>query len=304
MTVPPLTFRIEKGSPLTAEDHDENLKLLRDFCDGLAKLFEIVFNADGSLKVLSVGNEQLKDRAVTQRKLDWLANFFGTATGVDNYAVTINPVGGFLIDPETGLARAAYGDGVTKSFIVAVKFPAANTGAVTLNLNGEGAVDVKKIFGGVLAPLQAGDIAAGSIHILSYDGTQFQTLSNIPQTTLNTHGIPVFLDPPVEVFNDTIAQAWLRFDTAVPITATALILSCDCKADGPTGGLTPSISIRAALGMAEHVFIQGSAIDGDFNVATQSMFKGAVVGGLLGFDFEVIQGFPQGGIIYLVGYIT
>jgi hypothetical protein len=166
MQVPPLTLRIPKGSPLTSEEHDENLRLLRDFADGLAKLFEIVFNADGTLKNDSVGTNSIKDRAVTQRKLDWLANFYSVASGVDNYAATINPTASF-----------AYGDGATTSFFCIIKFTNANTGPVSLDVNGQGAMDVKK-FGG--EALIGGEITAGSIHLLAFDGTDFQIVSTMP----------------------------------------------------------------------------------------------------------------------------
>ncbi|SRR6266550_3774384 len=163
MTVPPLVFRIAKGAALTAEEHDGNQQIIRDFCDGLARLFELVFNADGTLKTNSIGSDSIQDRAITQRKLDWLANFYGVATGADNYAVTISPDADFT-----------YGDGIAGAFFCIVKFTNANTGAVTLDVNGEGAKDVKKLTG---EGLVAGEIAAGSVHLLVYDGVNFQLLS-------------------------------------------------------------------------------------------------------------------------------
>lgn len=175
MTVPPLTLRLEKGSPLTSEEHDENLKLLRDFCDGLAKLFELAFNADGTLGDDSVPTNAIQDRAVTQRKLDWLANFFTVASGVDNYVATITPS-----------ADTDYGDGATGAIMLPVLFTNANTGAVTLDLNSEGAKDVLK---NGTDPLVSGDIKAGSIHILIYDGTQFQMVT--PTHPSAGHGIQV-----------------------------------------------------------------------------------------------------------------
>jgi hypothetical protein len=198
MQVPPLTLRIPKGSPLTSEEHDDNLKLLRDFADGLAKLFEIVFNADGTLKNDSVGTASIKDRAVTQAKLDWFANFYGVASGVDNYTVTFNPTGNF-----------DYGDGAATTFFCIVKFTNANTGAVSLDVNSEGAKDVKKMTGEALI---GGEIIAGSIHLLAYDGTNFQIISTFPTVD---PGTPSNIVSATSVTLDSTATI-IPYDNTVP----------------------------------------------------------------------------------------
>lgn len=59
-----------------------------------------------------------------------------------------------------------------KYFIV--KFANANTDSATLNINSLGAVTLKKDAG---ENLVAGDIDAGDVHVLAYDGTNFQLLS-------------------------------------------------------------------------------------------------------------------------------
>jgi hypothetical protein len=78
-----------------------------------------------------------------------------TATGTDTYAVT----GGIT----------AY----TAGFGIIALFTNANTGAATLNVNSLGAKAIKK--SGSTA-LSAGDIAAGQILFLIYDGTNFQVV--------------------------------------------------------------------------------------------------------------------------------
>jgi hypothetical protein len=78
-----------------------------------------------------------------------------TATGTDTYAATPSPA-------LTGYATN------TRFY---VKFTNANTGAATLNLNALGAKAIKKTSTVALA---AGDIAAGQIVELIYDGTNFQ----------------------------------------------------------------------------------------------------------------------------------
>ncbi len=81
-----------------------------------------------------------------------------TATGTDTYAATISP------------AITAYTS--TQRFFIL--FTNTNTGAATLNLNSLGAIAIKKA--GSVA-LVAGDIPAGAILCLAYDGTNFQIVN-------------------------------------------------------------------------------------------------------------------------------
>lgn len=82
----------------------------------------------------------------------------GTASGTDTYSVTLN----------NGAVT------VLSSQWFVVKFTNANTGAATLNINSIGAKALKKTDGSALS---SGDIDPGSIHLLSYDGTNLQVLS-------------------------------------------------------------------------------------------------------------------------------
>lgn len=76
-------------------------------------------------------------------------------------------------------AVSAYAAGQVFRFVAA----GANTGAVTLNVNGLGAKTVTKRGATALA---AGDIAAGSVVTVTYDGTQFQMLD--PADAVQTGG--------------------------------------------------------------------------------------------------------------------
>lgn len=78
-----------------------------------------------------------------------------TASGTDTYTASITP------------AISSYVN--TQRFFI--KFTNANTGASTLNLNGLGAIPIKK---SVSTALASGDILAGQILCLAYDGTNFQ----------------------------------------------------------------------------------------------------------------------------------
>lgn len=80
---------------------------------------------------------------------------YAVATGtVNNYVATLNP------------ALSAYAEGVT----LRLKVNIANTGASTLNVNGLGAKGIKKSSGSAVS---AGNLKAGSIYTLTYDGTDF-----------------------------------------------------------------------------------------------------------------------------------
>jgi hypothetical protein len=82
-----------------------------------------------------------------------------TASGTDTYAVTLAPV------------PTAYALGQR----LLVLFTNANTGAATINVNSLGAKAITK--NGTTA-LAAGDIPAGAIKLIQYDGTRFQIIGD------------------------------------------------------------------------------------------------------------------------------
>lgn len=70
--------------------------------------------------------------------------------------------------------------GLKPGMIIRVQFTYANTGAATINVNQNGAIAIKK---NVSTALSSGDIQAGGIYLLAYDGTNWQLISttgNIP----------------------------------------------------------------------------------------------------------------------------
>lgn len=60
---------------------------------------------------------------------------------------------------------------------ITVKVANTNTGAVTLNISGLGAIAVKKHTDSGLAALTGNELIAGSIYTFIYDGTQFQLMN-------------------------------------------------------------------------------------------------------------------------------
>lgn len=141
MQVPPLTLRLEKGSPVTPAEGDENFRLLRDFLNSLANLFEVALNPDGTIKNPTVR--------------------YGTsAVGTDAYAFTFSPA------PANQAALLGQ--------IIILKADVANVGAATFNANAFGPFAIKK-FGNI--DLDSNDIKAGQYVFLSWDGTFYQMQS-------------------------------------------------------------------------------------------------------------------------------
>lgn len=83
-------------------------------------------------------------------------------TAANTYTASLSP------------APASYGTG---GLLALLKFTNSNTGAATINLNSLGAKNIKHLDG---SALNSGDIAAGMIALLVYDGTNFQLLALNP----------------------------------------------------------------------------------------------------------------------------
>lgn len=154
-----LVKRLVKGSPLTAQEMDDNLCKLEDAWNALVDLIESVLGTDGKLANCSVDTDSLCDRVVTQAKRAWGSDFIADDTGTAN-AVAV----GFT--PKI----TAY----STTALVAVKIKANNTGAATLDIDGLGAKAIKK---NGSTDLEADDLVADKVALFVYDGTQFQLLN-------------------------------------------------------------------------------------------------------------------------------
>jgi hypothetical protein len=75
-------------------------------------------------------------------------------------------------------ALAAYAAGVTTVF----KATANNTGSATININGLGTRNLRKMLDGALTTLAADDIVSGGIYELYDDGTQMQLINPSPRS--------------------------------------------------------------------------------------------------------------------------
>lgn len=99
---------------------------------------------------------------------------FANATGTNALTITL------------AVAPTSYQNGQRFVF----KTANTNTGSVTLNVNSLGAQTLKKIEGGALVNLVSGDLIAGQVVIVVYDGTDFQIIAGAGSSGSTTSWTP------------------------------------------------------------------------------------------------------------------
>jgi len=106
---------------------------------------------------------------------------FGTATGIDNYSISLNTL---LSNYRQGL-------------LILVMFQETNTGPVTVNVSGRGARALKKVTPGGLQDLATGEISALNVYLLVYDGIHFQLANagGAPDASETQKGIAMIATP-------------------------------------------------------------------------------------------------------------
>lgn len=215
----------------------ESVKLgasrIRDFKTDFNNFLGALLNDDGTVKNASIPlaalaaaitAAQIADNTITAAKIQQVA--FGFAAGAfatGNYTVTLSPV------------PAAYVTGLVVRFSADL----VNTGATTVNVNALGAKTIKK-FGST--DLVAGDIAAGQLVELIYDGTNFQMVS--PWTSL------------VPVVRDSEAKAWVKFDGRPALTTPGFTTPTWTTSNNVD--LTTSVSMTVQTGQGVGVYSSGT----------------------------------------------
>lgn len=160
-----LVKRLVKGTPLDAQEGDNNWTLIQNFVNGLAQLLGQSVNPDGTLvagalsTITQVSNvPKLADAFAASETLP--AGVFAAG----NYTVT-NP------------NVTAYQAGMRVKFLAG----SANTGATTVTFQTAvgSPLAIVNIFKGVNTALVAGDISINSVVDLIYDGTNFQMVGMV-----------------------------------------------------------------------------------------------------------------------------
>lgn len=137
------------------------------------------------------------------------------AGGTDAYAITLSPI------------PSAYATGMVINF----KANTANTGGATLNVNSLGATTILKLNN---LALETGDIEAGQIVSVVYDGTNFQM-----QT-------PVAVAPPLV---EQGAYYWIVYNT---VTTTAIISSYNVTSVTDTGVGSTTVTFTVAFSSTDY----------------------------------------------------
>jgi len=172
---------------------------------------------------------------------------------VFNNLITVtgtNTLIGTSVPPET-----SYSAGMTLSFIPIN----TNTGAVTLDLDGLGA---KNIYSGGSAPMIPGQLIAGAMVFVEYDGTRFQLLGNAAQRSIaliagNTAARPASPTPGLVRLN-TETNKFEGYDNS---TWTGI-------GGGATGGGTDTVFFENSLTVTTNYTIPATKNAGTFGPIT------------------------------------
>ena len=143
--------------------------------NGSANTNPIILNSAGEANIWLDGNYKivLKDSAdVTQWTVD---NVSSTVTTGSLYTTT-GVVNAYLLNPSPTLT--AYTSGVTYNVI----FNISNTGPATINVSNLG---TKNLVYPPSTPLSSGNLIAGVIYQIVYDGTNFQVLNPTTVASVN-----------------------------------------------------------------------------------------------------------------------
>ena len=162
-------------------------------------------------------------------------NWLGTVSGTDTITASATP------------AVASYVAGMRFTFIVAV----TNTGPVTININGVGAIAIKRLDG--VTALVAGDFIAGQIVMIQYDGTNFQMLT--PSGTLPAN---IVTGTPLPWLTRVAPTGYLLANgSAVSRSTYAALFSAIAPS---LGAFTVTIASPAVFTLNSHGLLQGDSI--------------------------------------------
>lgn len=112
-------------------------------------------------------------------------NALNNPTTPSNYLIDTGTANNYVVTFPAGLVPGSYTAGLQVQMLVAN----SNTGASTINVNGLG---VKNITRSGATAVNGGDLLAGAVVSLQYDGTQFQIQSQVSSISVTNVGSNLF----------------------------------------------------------------------------------------------------------------
>jgi hypothetical protein len=149
----------------------------------------------------------------------------------------------------------------TTGAVITFKATTANTAACTLDINSLGAKAIKKHND---VALDTGDIEAGQIVSVVYDGTDFQMLSQLASST-TISDIDFFIPQPLHASgpatlataNNAIFYCWMFY---LPQAITVTSIDFDVSAVGTAG--TVDFAVFSADGQTQHISVTTGSVSG------------------------------------------
>lgn len=197
-----------KNSPLTASEVDKNFITLKQKVEEIEADYDTTFNSNGTIKDNAIVTESIADGSISGAKIK---NHSVTLTNNKNIvSITDNSTkANFLEGAIENYIVNSGASTLPANSVIYVKAGTGNTGSVMLNIkdvNTETDAETSLINGEVLkqgnTSLSSGDIIAGAIYTLFYDGSTIQVVNTLP-------------DPVV-----TVQESISRVQTFGPLTWT------------------------------------------------------------------------------------
>lgn len=216
------------GVPATIVDDDWANAMQEEVCN--------VIEGAGITLSKTTRNQLLQAIEIISQKD--IALYTTSTSAANTYTATLSPV------------PAAY----TEGMLTFVKFTNANTGAATINFNSLGAKSIKHLDGSALA---ASDIAAGTVALLIYDGTNFQMIGLNPANFVTNAQFQN--SSPIYAASTTAANTYTATLTPTP-SAYSAGMKCLIKFTNANTSTAPTINLNS-LGAKTITHKDGSVLN-------------------------------------------